>query len=363
MKKFIISAAAVLCALACSAFLFASGAKDGAKSDAQMQPSVVATIFPVYDFARAVMYGAGNAQTGKTSAVVSDKNLKLLVKPGMEIHSFDPSPADIAAIHNADVFVYIGGESDEWVEDVLKSIDTSDKTIVRLMDYVELVDEEIVEGMEAEEEHEHGHDHEHAAGEAHDEHDHDEHEHEADEHIWTSPANAVKMLNAIRDALVKTDTQKYGGKNARAFTENAAAYNAQIRAVDAQIQKTVASASDKFILMGDRFPLRYFTDYYGLGYSAAFNGCSTAVEASTATIAYLIDKAAEKKVPAVFSIELSNQKIAKTVAEGAAKKGAGSVQVLELHTIHNVSRDDFKAGETWVSLMKRNAESLKKGLR
>ena len=115
--------------------------------------------------------------------------------------------------------------------------------------------------------------------------------------------------------------------------------------------------------MGDRFPLRYFTDYYGLGYSAAFNGCSTAVEASTATIAYLIDKAAEKKVPAVFAIELSNQKIAKTVAEGAAKKGAGSVQVLELHTIHNVSRDDFKAGETWVSLMKRNVASLKKGLR
>lgn len=358
MKKFIVSVAAILCVLACSAFLFASGAKDGAKNKMQNdKPSVVATIFPVYDFARAVMYGAGDAQTGKTSVIVNEKNLKLLVKPGMEIHSFDPSPADIAAIHNADIFVYIGGESDEWVEDVLKSIDTSDKTIVRLMDYVDLVDEEIVEGMEAEDEHDH------AAGEAHDEHDHEENEHEADEHIWTSPANAVKMVDAIRDALVKIDTQKYGGKNAAAFTQNAAAYNAQIRAVDAQIRKAIDAASDKFILMGDRFPLRYFTDYYGLGYSAAFNGCSTAVEASTATIAYLIDKAAEKKVPAIFAIELSNQKIAKTVAEGAAKKGAGSVQVLELHTIHNVSRDDFKAGETWVSLMKRNAASLKKGLR
>ena len=358
MKKFIVSAAAILCVLACSAFLFASGAKDGAKNKAQNdKPSVVATIFPVYDFARAVMYGAGDAQTGKTSVIVNEKNLKLLVKPGMEIHSFDPSPADIAAIHNADVFIYIGGESDEWVEDVLKSIDTSDKTIVRLMDYVDLVDEEIVEGMEAEDEHDH------AAGEAHDEHDHEENEHEADEHIWTSPANAVKMVDAIRDALVKIDTQKYGGKNAATFTQNAAAYNAQICAVDAQIRKAIDAASDKFILMGDRFPLRYFTDYYGLGYSAAFNGCSTAVEASTATIAYLIDKAAEKKVPAGFAIELSNQKIAKTVAEGAAKKGAGSVQVLELHTIHNVSRDDFKAGETWVSLMKRNVASLKKGLR
>lgn len=358
MKKFIVSAAAILCVLACSAFLFASGAKDGAKNKTQNdKPSVVATIFPVYDFARAVMYGAGDAQTGKTSVIVNEKNLKLLVKPGMEIHSFDPSPADIAAIHNADVFIYIGGESDEWVKDVLKSIDASDKTIVRLMDYVDLVDEEIVEGMEAEDEHDH------AAGEAHDEHDHEENEHEADEHIWTSPANAVKMVDAIRDALVKIDTQKYGGKNAATFTQNAAAYNAQIRAVDAQIRKAIDAASDKFILMGDRFPLRYFTDYYGLGYSAAFNGCSTAVEASTATIAYLIDKAAEKKVPAIFAIELSNQKIAKTVAEGAAKKGAGSVQVLELHTIHNVSRDDFKAGETWVSLMKRNAASLKKGLR
>ena len=147
MKKFIVSAAAILCVLACSAFLFASGAKDGAKNKTQNdKPSVVATIFPVYDFARAVMYGAGDAQTGKTSVIVNEKNLKLLVKPGMEIHSFDPSPADIAAIHNADVFIYIGGESDEWVEDVLKSIDASDKTIVRLMDYVDLVDEEIVEG-------------------------------------------------------------------------------------------------------------------------------------------------------------------------------------------------------------------------
>lgn len=377
MKKTLMFVSVLLCA----ALVFAGGTKDapGAKAGNKTndtQLSVVTTIFPIYDFTRALMYGAPDAQNAKVLQTTADKikadnSLKLLVKPGMEIHSFDPSPADIAAIQKADVFIYNGGESDEWVHEILESMDTSGKVVVRLIDYVDLVEEEIVEGMEHSHDEEHDHDAHEAHGHHHDhEHDghevhkhHDEHGHEADEHIWTSPANAVKMVNAIRDALIKADAEKFGGTKAGFFTKNAADYNRRIERAADTIASVVNKASDKFILMGDRFPLRYFVDYYGLEYRAAFSGCSTAVEANASTIAFLIDTAAERSVPAVFAMELSNRKIAQTVAEGAAKKGGAKPAVLELHTVHNLSKDDFKAGETWVSLMMRNAESLKKGLK
>lgn len=367
--------------LLCAALVFAGGAKDASGAQAgnktnDTQLSVVTTIFPIYDFTRALMYGAPDTQNAKVLQTTADKikadnSLKLLVKPGMEIHSFDPSPADIAAIQKADVFIYNGGESDEWVHEILESMDTSGKVVVRLIDYVDLVEEEIVEGMEHSHDEEHDHDAHEAHGHHHDhEHDghevhkhHDEHGHEADEHIWTSPANAVKMVNAIRDALIKADAEKFGGTKAGFFTKNAADYNRRIERAADTIASVVNKASDKFILMGDRFPLRYFVDYYGLEYRAAFSGCSTAVEANASTIAFLIDTAAERSVPAVFAMELSNRKIAQTVAEGAAKKGGAKPAVLELHTVHNLTKDDFKAGETWVSLMMRNAESLKKGLK
>lgn len=377
MKKTLMFATGLLCA----ALVFAGGAKDASgaqtgnkRNDTQL--SVVTTIFPIYDFTRALMYGAPDAQNAKVLQTTADKikadnSLKLLVKPGMEIHSFDPSPADIAAIQKADVFIYNGGESDEWVHEILESMDTSGKVVVRLIDYVDLVEEEIVEGMEhshdeehdhdAHEAHGHHHDHEHDGHEVHEHHD--KHGHEADEHIWTSPANAVNMVNAIRDALIKADAEKFGGTKVGFFTKNAADYNRRIERAADTIASVVNKASDKFILMGDRFPLRYFVDYYGLEYRAAFSGCSTAVEANASTIAFLIDTAAERSVPAVFAMELSNRKIAQTVAEGAAKKDGAKPAVLELHTVHNLSKDDFKAGETWVSLMMRNAESLKKGLK
>ena len=375
MKKTLMFVSVLLCA----ALVFAGGAKDASGAQAgnktnDTQLSVVTTIFPIYDFTRALMYGAPDAQNAKVLQTTADKikadnSLKLLVKPGMEIHSFDPSPADIAAIQKADVFIYNGGESDEWVHEILESMDTSGKVVVRLIDYVDLVEEEIVEGMEHSHDEEHDHD-AHEAHEHHHDHDgheahehHDEHSHEADEHIWTSPANAVKMVNAIRDALIKADAEKFGGTKAGFFTKNAADYNRRIERAADTIASVVNKASDKFILMGDRFPLRYFVDYYGLEYRAAFSGCSTAVEANASTIAFLIDTAAERSVPAVFAMELSNRKIAQTVAEGAAKKGGAKPAVLELHTVHNLSKDDFKAGETWVSLMMRNAESLKKGLK
>lgn len=346
MKKTLIALMSAVLLFVC---VFASGSKDSMASGSNDMPSVVTTIFPVYDFARAVMFGSVDMSTGKTTAAVSGKNLKLLVKPGMEIHSYDPSPADIAAIQKADIFIYIGGDSDEWVRDVLASMDTSHKTVIRLMDCVETVEEEIVEGME------HSHEgHEFCDGSC---------EHEEDEHIWTSPAYAQRIVDLIADALIQAD-KNAGAVNAARFAENAQAYKTAIQNVDSEIRTVIDGAQNKYILMGDRFPLRYFADYYGLTYSAAFTGCSTAVEANPATIAFLIDKAAEKQVPAVFAIELSNQKIARTIAEGAMQKNSEAhPAVLELHTVHNVTKDDFKAGETWVSLMKRNVETLKKGMR
>ena len=291
--------------------------------------SVVSTIFPSFDFAR---------------AVAGDKaDVTMLLKPGAEIHSFEPTPADIVTLQNADVFLYIGGESDVWVEELLSSMDMSGKQVIRLMDAVTLVEEETVEGMQEEEE---GHEGEETA-EA--EHDHEEAEY--DEHIWTSPKNAVWMVNAIANALCAADAS-----NEEIYRNNAAAYISQIESVDAQFDAVTQAAAHKIMVFGDRFPFRYFADEYGLQYRAAFPGCSTDTEASAATIAYLIDTVKANNLPYIYTIELSNQNIARSISE---QTGA---QILTLQSCQGISRDDFQAGETYVSLMQKNVESLRKGL-
>jgi len=290
--------------------------KDTMKSDDKI--SIVATIFPQYDFTR---------------AIVGDKaDLTMLIKPGGETHSYDPSPGDIIKIQNADVFIYIGGENDEWVNTILESMDTSNKKIIRLMDSVRAVEEETIEGMETEE------------------HDHEE-EVEYDEHIWTSPKNAILMINAITDIICEMD-----GRNADTYKQNAAAYTAQIQEVDNEITEIVDHATHKLLVFGDRFPFRYFADEFGLDYRAAFNGCSTETEASAATLAYLIDTVKKSNMSHIFYIELSNQNIAKVISEQTGAK------MLLLHSCHNVSKDDFQAGATYLSLMKQNAAHLRKGL-
>jgi len=283
--------------------------------------SVVVSIFPQYDFTR---------------AIVGDKaDLTMLIKPGAESHSFDPSPADIIKIQNADAFIYIGGENEKWVETILESMDTSSKKVIRLMDYVNIVEEEIVEGMED------FHDHDH---------DHDKHE-EYDEHIWTSPKNAILMINAIAKELADIDP-----KNAMEYKQNADEYISQIKEVDTEIRTIVNSSEDKLIVVGDRFPFRYFVDEYGLDYRAAFSACSTESEASAGTIAYLIDTINEHNLTHVYYIELSNQNIARIISE---QTGA---EMLLLHSAHNVTRDDFEAGINYLSIIKQNAENLRKGL-
>lgn len=299
-------------------------------SDSSEKINIVTTIFPVYDFARAI---AGD-----------QAELTMLVKPAAEVHSYDPSPGDMIKIQDADVFIYIGGENDAWVGTILDSMDTSEMKIIRLMDAVKPVEEETVEGMEAEKE-------EVTAENTSKETEPVEAEIEYDEHIWTSPKNAILMVNEIAAALAERDAQ-----NADTYTKNAVAYTTQIQAVDDQIAAIVASSPNKLLVFGDRFPFRYFVDEFGLEYKAAFPGCSTDTEASAGTLAYLMNTIKEKNIKYVYYIELSNQNIARAISE---QTGA---QLLLLHSVHNVTKDDYDAGATYVTIMQQNAENLRKGL-
>jgi zinc transport system substrate-binding protein len=282
---------------------------------------IVATIFPPYDFAR---------------AVIGDRaNLTMLINPGAEVHSFDPTPADITKIQKADVFIYIGGENDAWVHTILESMDISKKKIIKLIDHVAPVAEESVEGMETE----------HEEKETRD----SQKEIEYDEHIWTSPKNAIMMIDAIAKDLCEIDPS-----NAQEYKQNASTYTSQIQTVDDEIKETVAKSSNKLLVFGDRFPFRYFVEEFGLSYRAAFNGCSTESEVSAGTLAYLIDTVKNNHIHYIFYIELSNQNIAKAISEQT-----GAEMVL-LHSCHNVSRDDFIKGVTYLALMKQNATTLQK---
>jgi zinc transport system substrate-binding protein len=311
-------------------FTFAGGAKDNKSANGKV--TVTATIFPPYDFTRAIAAGKT-----KGSSLV---NLAMLLPPGAESHSFEPTPRDIINVQNSDIFIYIGGESDAWVDRILDSMDTSGIKIIRLMDAVDVVEEEIVEGMEEEEEE----DALLALG--------IEPEPEYDEHIWTSPKNAALIVAAITEALCETDAA-----NADAYRANAALYRAKLNELDTAFQTVVNNAKRKTIVFGDRFPFRYFADAYGLSYFAAFPGCSTETEPSAATVAFLIDKIKAEGIPVVFHIELSNERMADTIAgETGAKKRL-------LHAVHNISKRDFDSGVTYLELMTRNVDILREALR
>lgn len=311
----------------------------------QKKYSVVSTSFPGYDFARAV--------TKNTNI-----STKMLVKPGAETHTYEPTPQDIIDIKNADMFVYVGGDSDTWVKKILKDVDTKKTHVVKLVDLVSTVEEEIVEGMEDENEHEHDHDHDHDHDHKHD-HDHESHEHkhdhdeeeegpEIDEHVWTSPKKAMEIVKKIAEVASEIDVAE---KNK--IDDNAEKYVAEIAQVDKDLHQAIDGKISE-IVVADRFPFRYFADEFGLKYAAAFSGCSEQTEASAKTISFLINIVKQDKVKKIYKIELSNGKIAETVS-----KDTGA-EVLELHSAHNVTADDFSKGVTYVDLMKRNLLALSK---
>lgn len=277
--------------------------------------SIVCTSFPCYDAAR---------------AVVGDRaEIQLLIKPGAEVHSFEPTPSDILSMADCDLFVYVGGESDAWVTDILSSFGGDAPRTLRFFD--------CVEGIEAE--HDHGAEAEH----------HDEVEY--DEHIWTSPKNACAMVNAMANALCEIDPA-----NAALYRDNAQNYVSEIEALDAQIREVVESGTRRVLVFADRFPLLYFAREYGLEWYAAFPSCSSESEPSAKTIAALIDRVISDEIPVIYVLELSNGRTAQAIS---AETGA---QVRTFYSMQNVTESDFAAGETYITLMQRNIGALKEGL-
>ena len=293
------------------------------------QLTVVATVFPAYDFARAAGGGLVDVQ--------------LLLPPGTESHSYEPTPADILAVQDCDLFIYLGGESDTWVETILESVELRGQTM-RMVDCVPLLEEETVEGMESyEEAHGHDHDHEEAPGLG-----------EVvgyDEHVWTSPKNAARITRAVGEKLAELDPA-----NGETYAANTEAYAAQIEALDQAYTDFFAGVEDRTMVFGDRFPLRYFAEEFGIDYYAAFPGCSTQTEPSAATIAFLTDKVREEHIPTVWYIEFSNHLVADSIAESAGVKTA------MFHTCHNISPEELESGATYVSLMEENLEALRENL-
>ena len=296
---------------------------------------IVTTNFPSYDFARAI--------------TKEDAELTMLVKPGAETHSFEPSPQDIITIQNADLFIYTGGDSDEWVDGILESISDKNFHVFKMMDTVNLIEEETVEGMQ-EEEHEHA-DADHDQEKADQAEEHEEEGPEMDEHVWTSPKNAITIVEKLEEILAGLDEN-----HKDSFKTNSESYIKEIEELDKSFKEVVDSGKRKEIIVADRFPFAYFCKEYGLSYFAAFPGCSTDTQPSAATIAFLTDKVKEDKIPVVFHIEMGNEDMVNAIS-----RDTGAKKML-LNSVHNVTDSDFKAGKTYVDLMKPNVDALKEAL-
>ena len=280
---------------------------------------IVCTLFPAYDFAREI--------TGGRAEVT------LLVPPGSESHSFEPSPRDMERIAACDLLICNGGESEAWLEELLDGFEEEIPTIV-MLESVNALEEEIKEGMQSREE----------------EHD-EEDEPEYDEHVWTSPVNAELICTQICIRLCELSEE-----NAEFFRENLARYSEELEALDAGFRETVEASAKPVMIFADRFPVRYFTEEYGIEYFAAFPGCADDAEPSAKTVAFLIDRVRDEKLPAVYYIEFSNQKMADIVCEDTGCKK------LLFHSCHNVSRSDLENGVSYLSLMQENLKSLREGL-
>ena len=311
--------------------------------------SVVTTIFPEYDWVRQI---AGDN--------MDNIELAMLLDNGVDLHSYQPTVDDIVKISECDMFIYVGGESDEWVEDALQEAVNKDMAVVNLLEVLgdAVKEEEVVEGMQEEDDHDHedeDHDHED------EDHDHEEYEHhheegeiEYDEHVWLSLRNTVVLCQEIADQLGVIDPA-----NKDAYAANAAAYIGKLNALDAQYEAAVSAAPVKTILFGDRFPFRYLVDDYGLDYYAAFVGCSAETEASFETIVFLANKVDELGLGTVLTIESADGKIAQTIVQNTAAKSA---QILQMDSMQSTTSQDVKNGKTYLSAMEGNLEVLKQAL-
>ena len=304
---------------------------------------VVTTIFPEYDWVRAILGDkADNAE------------VTMLLDNGVDLHSYQPTADDIVKISDCDLFVYVGGESDGWVENALKNAANRNMKVINLLEVLgdSVKTEETVEGMQ-----EDGHDH----GHSHDEHDeeHDEaegHDHgeEKDEHVWLSLKNAQALCVTLADALCAIDPD-----NKNTYIANAAAYRDKLAALDADYKAAVEGAAHKTVLFGDRFPFRYLVDDYGLRYYAAFAGCSAETEASFETVSFLAKKVDELGLPCVLTIEGTQHKIAETIVQNTAEKNQ---KVLTMDSMQSTTSKDVANGTTYLSVMEKNLSVLKEAL-
>ncbi len=325
-------------AVTCIFMLFGCGTQKREEDNKSI--SVVTTNFPLYDFSMAV-FGEGSEEISS--------EVYMLLSPGMESHSYEPTPQDIIKIQDCDLFVYIGGENDEWVEEILDSMDEPVRTL-KLMDFVDLMEEDDM-----------GHEHEHAHE---DEHEHEDEEIEYDEHIWTSPVNAKKMMEVIRDELctICDEKQEKDGRSGEAkasatFRQNADAYIEKLVQLDKDFQSLFEIVENKTLFFGDRFPFAYFTKEYDLSYEAAFPGCYEGSEPSAATITGLIDDAKESGVSTIYYIEFSNHQIADVIADSIGGDTA------MIHSCHNVTWDEMDAGVTYVDLMNANLRTFTESMK
>ena len=302
--------------------LLLSGCAVPASSPGDGRLQVVCTLFPYYDFVRQI---GGD-----------DVNAVLLIPAGRETHSFEPTPLDVITLSRADVFICNGGESESWVEDILSSSGEKIGTVLSMMDYAEALPEEIMEGMQVREE---------------EDEDEESGETEYDEHIWTSPVVVMELCRVIAETLAEADPA-----HADAFQARLDSYLSQLEDLDHALRQIAEGGRRRILIFGDRFPLLYFCRTYGLDYRAAFHGCATDTEPSLATLKYLIDKVREEDIPVIYTIELSSRKIAEAIADTTGAR------VLTFQTCQTLSREDLDAGETYLSLMWRNAEVLKEGL-
>lgn len=323
MKKII----AVLLSIVLAGTLFAACGK--ADTDVQNTStnklSVVTTIFPIYDWVNQVLgEQAPNAE------------VTMLLDNGIDLHNYQPTADDIVKISNCDIFIYVGGESDEWAEDALANATNQKMVAINLMTFLgdNAKEEEVIEGMEAEEEEE----------------PEGEEEVEYDEHVWLSLKNAQLFVKEIAAKLATVDSAHQA-----AYLDNAAAYNEQLSALDKQYQAAVDNAAVKTLVFGDRFPFRYMVDDYGLQYYAAFVGCSAETEASFETISFLAKKVDELGLNYVLTIEGTDHRIAQTVIENTTSKAQ---QILSLNSLQSVTAQGVQDGEGYLGVMQSNLEVL-----
>ena len=337
MKKLV---SLLLCALALAALIGGCGSQNAKTPEEKSGPKklkIVTTIYPLYDWTKEIL-----------GDEVENTDLTLLLRNGVDMHSYQPTAEDLVKISSCDVLIYVGGESDAWVEDAHKEAVNKNMVAIRLMDVIgdRAKREESVEGMEAHHHHDHDKD-EHK----HDEHKHDDHdEHELDEHIWLSLKCAMRLCKRIADNLSDIDKP-----NASKYQANCDSYIKRLSELDARYEKTIKGARQKTLLFADRFPFLYMAEDYGLKCYAAFSGCSAETEASFKTIAFLANKVKELKLPAIIVLEGRRHKIAETVLSTSKAKG---VHILELDSLQSSTSKDAAKGKSYLGAMEKNLKAI-----